>query len=186
MKKAHVNVVFNKKKTSQRTGLGLVEVCVYFARNQRRYFPVRKIEPYQWPSFGYSPEVQAVVSKCEKILEIMEILNKPMTIETFLELYASDSEQKESSCQKNESPSATKNSFLDFFFDELGHEKIAPRTRQARMVVYNTLLRFDRIHTFDDLTPAHILELHKFIQGEAPRRPQNLSDGDDIESLQRR
>lgn len=183
MKKAHVSVVFDRKKRVQTKGTGLVEVIVYFNRDKRKFIPVAWIEPQLWPAYEQSSAVREVVLRCEQILSAIEVLNKPMNMEAFNELYDKDSLNNVQSAMSSTFVS-DKNSFLDFFFDELGHEKIAPRTRQARMVVYNTLLRFDRIHTFDDLTPAHILELHKFIQGEAPRRPQNLSDGDDIESLQ--
>ena len=163
-----MKAIFDRKNEVERKGRGVVEVKVYISRTVSKHITVGTISPKQWPAYEHDPKVRKEVVKCEYILNQMELQRRPFTKEVFEKLYEnSANEEKKHSTQS----SSYRNSFLDFFFDELGHEKIAPRTRQARMVVYNTLLRFDRIHTFDDLTPA-------------PRRPQNLSDGDDIESLQ--
>lgn len=183
MKKEIVKAIFDRKNEVERKGRGVVEVKVYISRSECKFIRLDYITADEWPYYQHSDEVKAVIAKCERVLYLMKELGIKITKDSFNDFYESDEikakkeerkQAKEAKCKITQPYSSHRNSFLDFFFDELGHEKIAPRTRQARMVVYNTLLRFDRIHTFDDLTPAHILELHKFIQGEAPRTATTL------------
>ena len=171
MIKSYVKVIFDRRKDVRTKGVGIVEVRVYLSRTVNKHITVGTISPKQWPAYEHDPKVRKIVVKCEYILNQMESQCLPFTKEVFEKLYKDNGNKEE---KLTNQVCSFKNSFLDFFFDELGHEKIAPRTRQARAVVYNTLLRFDRIHTFDDLTPASILEFHKFIQGEAPRTATTL------------
>ena len=101
----------------------------------------------------------------------MELYDKPKTIEAFNECLK---EVGLASCEKPKSlnpsvPNKSKTSFIDFFHDELASERIEIRTRQAREVVFKSLLTFGRIQAFEDLTPANILEYHKWLNADGER-----------------
>ena len=63
----------------------------------------------------------------------------------------------------------SKYSFIDFFYQELKDEKIKDRTRQARLVVLNSLFGFGEIRSFADLTSTNILKYDKWLQIKSDR-----------------
>jgi len=174
MKKDLVTVIFDRKNEAKRKGKGVVEVKVYFTRNECKLIRLDTIAPEMFSSYQNSKQVLELKERCENIIEAMRGLGLPLNKETFSDYYDSpEVKLKKQEIAKSKEAKKASN-FLDFFFDELAAEKIAHRTRQARAVVYNSLLDFGKINLFDDLTPASILEYHKWLQKEGVRSTTTL------------
>ena len=171
MKKKLVSIVYDRRKYVPSKGKGLIEVLIYLSREQRKFIPVRYVTPLEYDQFLASSEAAILQRKYERVLDSMELYDKPKTIEAFNECLK---EVGLASCEKPKSltpsvPKKSKTSFIDFFHDELASERIEIRTRQAREVVFKSLLTFGRIQAFEDLTPANILEYHKWLNADGER-----------------
>lgn len=176
MKKSHVDVIFDRRKKVAKCGKGLAEFRLYLNREVRKYIPIAEITPAQWKHFSESFVLQEQLAKYEQVLSALEYLGKPLTLESLNEALGIEEKKSESELQKEEKEekSNLNNSFLLFFYDQLSSERIERRTLQARQVVYNSLLSFGQIKRFEDLTPANILEYHKWLQKDGNRKATTL------------
>ena len=176
MKKSHVDVIFDRRKTVAKCGKGLAEYRLYLSRNVRKYIPIAEITPEQWAILKENIAIQEQLEKYDHMLSAIEFLGKPLTYESLNEAMGKE-EKKEQPSNPNiaEAQSAkSKDSFILFFYDQLASEHIERRTTQAREVVYRSLLAFGRIKKFEDLTPANILEYHKWLQKDGNRKATTL------------
>ncbi len=126
MKKKLVSIVYDRRKYVPSKGKGLIEVVIYLSREQRKFIPVRYVTPLEYDQFLASSEAAILQRKYERVLDSMELYDKPKTIEAFNECLK---EVGLSSCEKPKSltpsvPKKSKTSFIDFFHDELAAEKI--------------------------------------------------------------
>ena len=176
MKKSHVDVVFDRKKRVAKSGKGLAEYRLYLARGVRKYIPIAEITPSEWEHFTDSLVIQNQLAEYDKMLSAIEYLGKPLTLESLNESLGIETRKSKAEIEKEEQAkkAKSKNSFILFFYDQLSAEKIQRRTVQAREVVYNSLLTFGRIKSFSDLTPANILEYHKWLQKDGSRKATTL------------
>ena len=168
MKKKQVTVVFDRLKRVKKNGKGLVEIKIYINRDQKKFIQVAEITEQEWPDYSESLELKQRVVYYESVLRAIETLNKPMTLDTVNESLGIES------LKKKELPYERSQSFIAFFHDELDAEKIDLRTRKAREVVYRSLIAFGKIKKFADLTPANILEYHKWLQQGGQRTTTTL------------
>ena len=171
MKKNHVDVIFDRKKKVAKTGKGFVELRIYLNHKERKHISLGEITPDEWDGYASRPSVQCDIARYESIIQAMLTLGTPLTIENLnRHLGIEDVKQKSEPIQQNQ----TQNSFISFMYDELLSERIERRTLQAREVVYRSLLAFGRIKRFEDLTPANILEYHKWLQKDGSRKETTL------------
>ena len=176
MKKSHVDVIFDRRKRVAKCGTGMAEFRLYLTRGVRKYIPIAEITPAQWVHFTESNVLQEQLEKYEQILSAIEFLGKPLTYETLNEALGIEGKDGLDAVKQDvkEQITSREGSFILFFYDELASERIEPRTRQAREVVYNSLLAYGRIKNFEDLTPANILEYHKWLQKDGTRKATTL------------
>lgn len=176
MRTSRVDVIYDKRKRVAKCGKGLAEYRLYLADGVRKYIPIAEITPEQWEHFTESFVIQEQISKYEQMLSAIEFLGKSLTLENVNEVLGI--EPKKSKVEQEAEQKAVavkeKGSFILFFYDELASEKIERRTRQAREVVYNSLLSYGRIKLFEDLTPANILDYHKWLQKDGKRKTTTL------------
>lgn len=170
MKKSHVDVIYDRKKKVAKTGKGLVELRIYLNHKERKHISLAEIRPDEWEDFKSQPSVQAEILRYQSIIEAMLALGTPLTIENFNKSIGKDSSKK----MKEELTTSKPGTFIAFMYDELHTEHIERRTTQAREVVYRSLLAFGHIKKFDDLTPANILEYHKWLQKDGNRKATTL------------
>ena len=74
MKKELVEVVFDRRKNSEKRGYGFLEVQVYLGRATRKYIMIGKYSSDEWQAVAASPETKALVNKCKKIIAAHIIL----------------------------------------------------------------------------------------------------------------
>ena len=170
MKKSHVDVIYDRKKKVAKTGKGLVELRIYLNHKERKHISLAEIRPDEWEDYKSQPSVQAEILRYQSIIEAMLALGTPLTIENFNKSIGKDSSQK----MKEDLTTSKPGTFIAFMYDELHTEHIERRTTQAREVVYRSLLAFGHIKKFDDLTPANILEYHKWLQRDGNRKATTL------------
>lgn len=171
MKKSRVVVIYDRKKKVAKTGKGFVELRIYLNHKECKFITMGEITPAVWDDgYASSPSVIAEIEKYESIIQAMLTLGTPLTIENLNNFLGKETEAK-----KEENAVTTKpGSFIAFMYDELHTEHIERRTTQAREVVYRSLLAFGRIKKFEDLTPANILEYHKWLQKDGNRKATTL------------
>ena len=170
MKKNRVSVIFDRLKRVSKTGRGTVEIKIYLSRNERKFFRVADIEAAEWPAFSQSAALKQQITKYEAIISSMEVLGKPMTLDSLNEFLGTGSSGKPDTQPVSQKKTERKSSsFIDFFHDELACEKIDLLTRRAREVVYRSIIDFGRIKHFRDLTPAMILDYDKWLRADNNR-----------------
>ena len=176
MRTSRVDVIYDKRKRVAKCGKGLAEYRLYLADGVRKYIPIAEITPEQWEHFTESFVIQEQISKYEQMLSAIEFLGKSLTLENVNEVLGIEPKKSKAEQEAEQKAVAVKEkgSFILFFYDELASEKIEHRTRQAREVVYNSLLSYGRIKMFEDLTPANILEYHKWLQKDGKRKTTTL------------
>lgn len=176
MKQSHVDVIYDRRKRVAKYGKGLAEYRLYLARGVRKYIPIADITPQEWEHFTESYVIQEQLTKYDHMLSALEYLGKPLTLDTLNEALGIEEKKTKAKveAEKKVAEANEKGSFILFFYDELAAERIERRTRQAREVVYNSLLSFGRIKMFEDLTPANILEYHKWLQKDGTRKATTL------------
>ena len=176
MRKNRVDVIFDRRKRVAKSGKGLAEIRLYLMGGVRKYIPIAEITPEEWVNFADSYVVQEQVAKYEQTLSAIEYLGKPLTLDNVNEVLGIEPKKSKTEIVKEQMEEKTmdKDSFILFFYDQLVSEKIERRTKQAREVVYRSLLSFGRIKKFEDLTPANILEYHKWLQKEGNRKATTL------------
>lgn len=170
MKKNHVDVIFDRKKRVAKTGKGFVELRIYLNHKERKHISLGEISPNEWKGYVNKPSVQSEVLRYESIIQAMLTLGTPLTIENLNKLLGKEEgKQKEEPIQNH-----SRNGFIAFMYDELQSEHIERRTLQARQVVYRSLLAFGKIKAFNNLTPANILDYHKWLQKDGKRKTTTL------------
>jgi len=176
MRKSRVDVIYDKRKKVAKCGKGMAEYRLYLAGGIRKYIPIAEITPNQWEHFTESFVIQEQISKYEKMLSALELMGKPLTLQNVNEVLGIEPKMSkaEKAREQKEKEMKEKGSFITFFYDELLAEHIEHRTRQAREVVYNSLLAYGRIKTFEDLTPKNILEYHKWLKADGTRSDVTL------------
>ena len=168
--KNYVKVVFDRRKTIEKKGCGLVELHIYASRDCRKYLPLNEMTQEEWAAFSVSPALQTQVDYYNNIVQAMYTLGDPITLESLNKRLGIDNPApevvaKETAKQKRAKATA----FIDFFHDELASERIDIRTRRARNVVFNSLLSYGQIKSFEDLTPANILDYDKWLRADHER-----------------
>ena len=147
MRKSRVDVIYDKRKKVAKCGTGMAEFRLYLTRGVRKYIPIAEITPAQWEHFTDSIVLQEQLEKYDQILSTIEFLGKPLTYETLNEALGIEEKDGLEAVKQDvkEQITSREGSFILFFFDDLTSERIEPRTRQAREVVYNSLLAYGRI-----------------------------------------
>ena len=132
MKKELVEVVFDRRKNSEKRGYGFLEVQIYLGRATRKYIMIGKYSPDDWQTAAASPETQALVAKCKKIIAAMDVLDEERTYDNFM--YHFNGEEKKPKVEVKEEqpkePEKSGKSFLDFMEEALANEDLREATGQ--------------------------------------------------------
>lgn len=79
----YVTVVYDRRKKEEKTGLGMVELCIYLSRKERKYISLGKASRSSWTDLASSKEVQENIVRYNNIVSAMVMLGMPMTVEAF-------------------------------------------------------------------------------------------------------
>lgn len=165
MKKELVEVVFDRRKNSEKRGYGFLEVQVYLGRATRKYIMIGKYSPNDWQAAAASPETQALVAKCKKIIAAMDVLDEERTYDNFM--YHFNGEDKKPKVEVKEEqpkePEKSGKSFLDFMEEALANEDLREGTRKHKICAIETVRTFGKLNTYGDLTPKNIIAFDNWL-----------------------
>ena len=164
-KKNYVSVVYDRKKMLKKRGVGAVEIRIYLARDQRKYYSVGMASPQEWKGIAQRADISAKMENFQRIVEAMEILGEDMTIENF-EAHINSEEKKK---KENEVKGLMFNgvdqttSFPDYMQSCVEKENISDTTRRQKKCAVDALRSFGKLNTFADLTTANFIAFDKWL-----------------------
>mgnify|MGYP005746344853 CR=1 FL=1 len=165
MKKELVEVVFDRRKNSEKRGYGFLEVQVYLGRATRKYIMIGKYAPDEWQAVAASPETLALVAKCKKIIAAMDVLDEERTYDNFM--YHFNGEDKKPKVEEKhevqEQPTNNDKSFIDYMEKALANEDLREGTRKHKKCVIDAIRTFGQLNTFGDLTPKKIIAFDNWL-----------------------
>ena len=123
--KERVKVVFDRKGTAKKTGVGKVELQVYLSWTQRKWITVGTSTVEDWETDAQSRQIQSKIKHYEQILNTMTLPGEEMTIENFNQhIYSAQaSSKKEEKVLFNDTD--LRQSFVEFCRDHMEHENLA-------------------------------------------------------------
>ena len=123
--KERVKVVFDRKGTAKKTGVGKVELQVYLSWTLRKWITVGTSTVEDLETDAQSRQIQSKIKHYEQILNAMTLLGEEMTIENFNQhIYSAQApSKKEEKVLFNDTD--LRQSFVEFCRDHMEHENLA-------------------------------------------------------------
>ena len=123
--KERVKVVFDRKGTAKKTGVGKVELQVYLSWTLRKWITVGTSTVEDLETDAQSRQIQSKIKHYEQIINAMTLLGEEMTIENFNQhIYSAQaSSKKEEKVLFNDTD--LRQSFVEFCRDHMEHENLA-------------------------------------------------------------
>lgn len=165
MKKELVEVVFDRRKNSEKMGYGFLEVQVYLGRATRKYIMIGKYSSDEWQAVAASPETKALVNKCKKIIAAMDVLDEERTYENFMLHFTGEDKKpkmEEKEQESNEQDNSKKN-FIDYMETVLASEQLRHGTYKHKKCLIAAVRAFGKLNTYGDLTSRNIIAFDKWL-----------------------
>lgn len=167
MKYPTLRFVFDRRKVATETRKASIYLEVAFERKRRDVPTGVHVCINQWSDAKRviartdAPDLNAQLGSIEshvrKVLAAMQDNNEDFTFDKF-DVYMKGT--------------TNAGSFIDFMFDRIGKRRLEESTRRQHVVVYNLLVKFDKIKTFSDLSPAMLKAFDDFIKEDNKDRTQ--------------
>lgn len=167
--KQNVKLVFDRKKQFAKTGSGKIELCIYLARREVKWETVGTSDKDNWEVFAQGRNIQAKLKHYEQIIKAMKTFDEEMTIENFNKhIYTAKAPSKP---EENVLYKGTdlRQSFVDWCFERLENEGLAPNTIKDHKVALNLAKESGYLNTFADLTKANVVAFDKWLRLENKR-----------------
>lgn len=168
-KKKHSYLVYDRRKESIRTGIGTIEICIYLSPGVRKYIPVGKATPEQWEEMAQSSQIQSQLKHYEMIIQAMDILHEPMTIENFLLNLERAQNPREPGDRVLFNGHDQRQSYPGYVEMSLERENLRPNSIKGFMVLLRALKESGFLNTFADLTPAKIYAFDEWFRQHPPK-----------------
>lgn len=81
MRKESVSVVYDRKKTVAKTGIGKIEISIYLGTGGRKYVTIHSCNPFEWKEYQRSKELKEQVAIYRLVLENMIKKGEELTLE---------------------------------------------------------------------------------------------------------
>ena len=172
MEKSYVRVVYDRRKRADVTGMGKIELQIYFRKGERKYICINECNPIAWRKYQKSDEFINEVNIYKKIIERMIDDGEELTIDNFSTHLGQDpSEKEKKSALKKYSKSE---SFIDFMRECIRNEHFSKGTNARKKVTIEAMLRYGKISRFEDLTEKNVKGFDDFLRGECSRETTTL------------
>ena len=171
----NVKVIFDRRKTVAKTGIGTIDICVYLKEGQRKFESVGSATPEEWEVVAQDREIQAKIKHYEQIINAMLVLGEEMTIEVFNKhACISQSKSKSDSSDENDTRYLYKGndqrqSFPEFIEDYLDKEGLRSGSRRNIVVVIDSLKKAKMLKTFADLTPVNLIKYDEYLHAQGDK-----------------
>ena len=171
----NVKVIFDRRKTVAKTGIGTIDICVYLKEGQRKFESVGSATPEEWEVVAQDREIQAKIKHYEQIINAMLVLGEEMTIEVFNKhACISQAKPKSDSSDENDTRYLYKGndqrqSFPAFIEDYLDKEGLRSGSRRNIVVVIDSLKKAKMLKTFADLTPVNLIKYDEYLHAQGDK-----------------
>lgn len=95
MEKSYVKVVYDRRKRADVTGMGKIEIQIYFRKGERKYISINECNPIAWRKYQKNDEFINEVNIYKKIIERMIDEGEELTIDNFSTHLGQDPSEKE-------------------------------------------------------------------------------------------
>lgn len=170
--KSFVSVVYDRRKTVERTGEGTVGICIYLTRTQRKFITLRSCNPAEWKHFQRSSMLTTEILTYQQILDKIVKNGEELTIENLNNHLGIPNKKNVCGVKKY----IATHSFIDFMKAQSEKEKYAAGTKRHKRVTIDALTRFGRLTNFKDLTPENIKAFDDFLRDESDRTLTTLNN----------
>lgn len=160
--------VYDRRHKASDVKPASVDLEIYFNRQERKFIGTGiKVFPSQWCDTNhivyhenaeqFNRIIDALKKKVERIFIAMQVDQEPITVQTFTDRYTGK---------------VRPTSFIDFMYDSIAKRQIKESTRKAHLAAWETVRRFGRLRSFNDVTIENIERFDDFLRKEAPTRCQ--------------
>lgn len=163
----NVLVVFDRKKKAEKCGKGKIEIQVRMDGGKRKYLSVTDIPFEDWPAAKQSEVVQEALRKIHRILNAMDVLGEPATLEVLNRHLGAESGKAQKGAVSQEERAAF--SFPAFMRDTLEKERVAYGTMKMKKVVLELVQEFGRLDKADDFTPKRMFQFDEWLRKDGQR-----------------
>lgn len=160
MKERFCSVVFDRKKTLEKKGVGSVQIQIRLSHTVRKFVTVKSCTAMEWQKYSESMELKVLLREYEEICRSMHRYGEELTMENL---------NKHINPENEAVIDPKQGSFIDFMRDCIAQEQIDHDTRRQRLVSLRDVEAFGKIKTFADLTPANITDYDLYLR--AKRKP---------------
>ena len=161
MGKNIVAVVYDRKKTAEKKGVGVIEVRITFSKTERKHINIGKCAPSEYPDILKEKEYAKKIQKYEDIVNCMVVLNEELTLETL---------NKHLGIENTNTTRLRGNSnFLEWLREQIATQNLRENTVRQKMVTLDALTSFGKIKLFNDLTPANLYAWDAWLREDKSR-----------------
>ena len=164
--KERVKVVFDRKGTAKKTGVGKVELQVYLTWNQRKWITVGTSTAEDWEADAQSRDIQAKIKHFELIIKSMETLGEDMTIENFNNHVFTAQVPSKPEEKVLFNGTDLRQSFVEFCREHMEKEDLAKNSIKDHNVVFNAVEASGCLNTFADLTKPNVLAFDQYLRSQ--------------------
>ena len=170
MKKEIVSVIYDRKKNVEKTGVGKVDICIYFNHYERKFITVNSCTPYEWKQYQNSKELRMEMNIYRTIAENMKKCGEELNLENFNKHLGVTTKKQDSKLLKRRKRMSSPTGFIDFIKEEMAKENLREGTLKRRKVVLDALERYGELNRFADVTPENIKAFDEFLRKEDKNR----------------
>ena len=167
--KKYVKVVFDRRKTVQKTGIGFVDICVYLKEGERKYEIVGSAKPDEWEAVAQRTDVVQKIIHYEQVIHAMKLFNEELTIANFNSHICTSESKKTSFEDQNKymfKGVDQRQSFIEYVENHMEHEALRAGSLRNIQVVLDSLKASKIIQSFYDLTPANIRKFDDYLHAQ--------------------
>lgn len=164
MKCPNVRVIYDRRKTSAKTGKAAVEVQVNFSRLSHKHITMGNATPATWQTVANSSAVKKKVAECQRIISAMQQLGEEVTLELFSKHYEAENAKEALRPKVMFNGFDQSQSFIDYVRDQVEGETVAKNTRAHKLCVIDSLIEFGKIKTLADVTPANLWDYDQWLR----------------------
>ena len=169
--KKNVSICFDRRKTTVKTGMGTLEICVYLGQGERMWESVGVASPNDWMVVAQSKDILAKMEHYQYIINAMKVLNQKLTIENFKKLIFIDENGTSSAKVRN-----MRQKFTEFCRKRLERERLARNSIKDILVVLRAVDLFGRLQFLRDLTKDNIIAFDEWLHDKGTLSDRTIHD----------
>lgn len=167
MEKNYVTVIFDRRKRVPVTGVGKVEIHIYFNRKERKYIPIKDCNLIAWRNFEKSEELKSEVLSYNQIIGQMINHGEELTIENLMCHCGVPGKEE---IKKKTQILSNSNGFIEFMRECIAKEKLARSTEKHKYSTIDAMIRFGKLSSFSQLNSKNIVAFDDFLRQESERK----------------